>query len=208
MELYKAKFSSLERNNQALIESFNSHLMESQSKWFQITRELTNNSRTLIELISRSGSTLINDRKYQRIKKRTEKFEKIVKKELDELLNQSQDLSVFDKPSVNEISHSASFTPNISQRNVTTFVSIDEFIPTNYVSLIKDFKKINDEQKIKILQGFSWRIIKSKSKWIRRQTIVGLIVNDVLGLMNGDIQGLLFNERLMFFIVKLFLYIS
>ena len=75
--------------------------MESQSKWFQITRELTNNSRTLIELISRSNSTLINDRKYQRIKKRTEKFEKIVKKELDELLNQSQDLSVFDKPSVN-----------------------------------------------------------------------------------------------------------
>ena len=63
---------------------------------------------------------------------------------IDELMNQSQDLSVFDKPSVNEISHSASFTPNISQRNITTFVSIDEFIPTNYLLLIKDFKKISD----------------------------------------------------------------
>jgi hypothetical protein len=115
---------------------------------------------------------------------------------------------VFDKPSVNEISHSASFTPNISQRNATTFVSIDEFIPTNYVSLIKDFKKMNDDQKIKVLQGFSWRIIKSKNKWIRRQTIVGLIVNDVLGLMNGDIQSLLFNESLTVYVVKLFLYIS
>lgn len=61
---------------------------------------------------------------------------------------------------------------------------------------------------MKILQGFSWRIIKSKNKWIRRQTIVGLIVNDVLGLMNGDIQGLLFNEKLMFYVIKLFLYIS
>lgn len=71
VELYKAKFSNLEKNNQALIESFNSHLMESQNKWFQITKELTNNSKTLIELITKSGSSLINDRKYQRIKKRT-----------------------------------------------------------------------------------------------------------------------------------------
>lgn len=61
----------------------------------------------------------------------------MVRKELDELMNQSQDLSIFDKPSVNEISQSASFTPNISQRNVTTFVSIDEFVPTNYVLLMR-----------------------------------------------------------------------
>jgi hypothetical protein len=111
-------------------------------------------------------------------------------------MNQSQDLSLFDKPSVNEISHSASFTPNISQRNVTTFVSIDEFVPTNYLLLMRDFKRMAPEQQVRVLQGFSWRIIKSKNQWVRRQTIVGLIVNDVLGLMNGDIQALLFNEKL------------
>jgi hypothetical protein len=83
------------------MESYKVHLMESQNKWFQITRELTSNSRTLIELISRSNSTLINDRKYQRVKRRTEKFERMVRRELDELMNQSQDLSIFDKPSVN-----------------------------------------------------------------------------------------------------------
>jgi len=65
-----------------------------------------------------------------------------------------------------------------------------------------------DDQKVSVLQGFSWRIIKSKNKWIRRETIVGLIVNDVLGLMNGDIQNLLFNKNLMFFVISLFLYIS
>jgi len=58
-------------------------MMESQHKWFQITRELTNNSKTLIDLISKNNSNLIHDRRYQRIKKRTEKFEKVVKKELD-----------------------------------------------------------------------------------------------------------------------------
>lgn len=142
------------------------------------------------------------------MKRRTEKFERMVRKELDELMNQSQDLSIFDKPSVNEISHSASFTPNISQRNVTTFVSIDEFVPTNYVLLMREFKRMGVEQQVKVLQGFSWRIIKSKNRWVRRQTIVGLIVNDVLGLMNGDIQTLLFNDKLMIYVLRLFLYIS
>lgn len=61
---------------------------------------------------------------------------------------------------------------------------------------------------MKVLQGFSWRIIKSKNRWVRRQTIVGLIVNDVLGLMNGDIQTLLCNDKLMIYVLRLFLYIS
>lgn len=73
---------------------------------------------------------------------------------------------------------------------------------------MRDFKKMSDEQKIIILQGFSWRIIKCRNKWIRRQTIVGLIVNDVLGIMNGDIQDLLFNPQIMIHIIQLFLYIS
>jgi len=117
-------------------------------------------------------------------------------------------LSVFDKPSINEISCSVSATPTISQRNITTYLSIDEFIPTNYPFLLRDFKKMNDEQRIQILEGFSWRIIKSKSKWVRRQTIVGLIVNDFLGLMSGDIQGLLLNKSLLYHVIKLLLYIS
>ena len=85
---------------------------------------------------------------------------------------------------------------------------MDEFVPTNYEDLIRDFKKMADTQKISVLQGLSWRIIKSKNKWVRRQTIIGLIVNDVLGLVNGDIQILLFNKNLMSHVLKLFLYIS
>jgi hypothetical protein len=123
-------------------------------------------------------------------------------------LNQSQDISVFDKPSNNEVSYSASATPNLSQRNITTYVTIDEFVPTNYVALIRDFKNMPDNQKIQVLQGLSWRIIKAKNQAIRRQTIIGLIVNDVLGLVNGDIQILLFNKNLMIHVVRLFLFIS
>jgi hypothetical protein len=87
-------------------------------------------------------------------------------------------------------------------------VALDEFLPTNYLQLMRDFRRMPAEQQVRVLQGFSWRIIKSRNRWVRRQTIVGLIVNDVLGLMNGDIQTLLSNEQLMLPVVRLFLYIS
>ena len=35
-------------------------------------------------------------------------------------------------------------TPNISQRNLTGFATLEEFVPTNYVALMRDFKKMND----------------------------------------------------------------
>lgn len=208
MEAYKAKFSSLERNNQALIESFNTHLMESQSKWFQVTRELTNNARALLEMVARGQSGVVKDRKYQRIRRRTEKFERMIRRELEELLNQSQDLSVFDKPSLHDASHSASFTPNLTQPNLTTYLAIDEFVPTDFVGLMRDLKRGGEELRVRVLQGFSWRIIKSRSKWVRRQSIVGLILNDVLGLMSGDIQLLLATPALLLPLLRLFLYIS
>jgi predicted house-cleaning noncanonical NTP pyrophosphatase (MazG superfamily) len=67
---------------------------------------------------------------------------------------------------------------------------------------------MSDEAKIKIIRGFSWRIIKSKDKWIRRQTIIGLVVNDFLGLMTGDIMELLLNKSVIFYILELISFIS
>lgn len=99
-------------------------------------------------------------------------------------------------------------TPNVSQRNITTYVMMDEFVSTHYLALIRDFSKMADNEKIAVLKGLSWRIIKAKNKWVRRQTIVGLVVNDVLGLVNGDIQILLFNQHLMLHVARLFLFIS
>ena len=208
VEQFRNQYASLEKNNQALIEAFNSHLMESQNKWFAITKELTQNARSLIEMIIKDGSNTVKDRKFQKIRKRTEKFEKMVKKEIEDLMNQSQDLSVFDKPSVNEVSVSASVTPNVSQRNLTTFVCIDEYTATNYSLLMRDLQQMKDVDKVRVLQGFSWRVIKAKNKWLRRQTIVGLVLNDVLGIMSGDVQSFLFDAHLQEYTVKLFLYIS
>ena len=67
---------------------------------------------------------------------------------------------------------------------------------------------MTDTQKITVLQGLSWRIIKSKNKEVRRQTIIGLIVNDVLGIVNGDIELLMFNPALTYNVLQIFLFIS
>jgi hypothetical protein len=83
-------------------------------------------------------------------------------------MSQSQDISIFDKPSINELSSYSATPNNFSQKNITTFVEIDEFIPTNYNMLKSDFQNMSIENKKLILQGFSWRLIRSKSKWLRR----------------------------------------
>lgn len=193
-----------------MIEAFNAHMLDSQNKWFSITRELTSGSRMLLDMIIKSNHTsLVKDRKFIRLKKRIQRYERFVKKQLDDLLSQSQDISIFDKPSVNELSsYSVSVTPTITQRNMTTFVSLDQFIPINYATLLRDFKKMPGDMKVKILQGFSWRILKSKDKTIRRQTIIGLLVNDLLGVMNGDIMDLLLDKQLMIHVLELFALIT
>ncbi len=58
-----------------------------------------------------------------------------------------------------------------------------------------------EESKVRVLRGLSWRIIKSKSRRVRRLTIAGLLSADFLGLMNGDIQPLLVGPGLTIHVV-------
>lgn len=51
---------------------------------------------------------------------------------------------------------------------------------------MQDLKRGLLAQKKEILQGLTWRIIKSKSKTVRKQNIVGLFLNDTLGILTGD----------------------
>lgn len=52
-------------------------------------------------MIITSRSDIVNHRKFIKIQKRTEKYDRFVSRKLDDLLSQSQDISIFDKPSVN-----------------------------------------------------------------------------------------------------------
>ena len=68
---FNEKYRLLEEDHRAMNEAFSSHMVESQEKWFQITKELVNCSKSLIEMILESNSNVVNHRKFIKIQKRT-----------------------------------------------------------------------------------------------------------------------------------------
>ena len=51
---FKEKYQYLEESHKTMIDGFHSHMMESQSKWFQIVKELVSCSKSLIFMLSQS----------------------------------------------------------------------------------------------------------------------------------------------------------
>jgi hypothetical protein len=98
---FTQKYQVLEENHKSMIDGFHTHMLESQSKWFQITKELVGSSRSLIDMLISSDSVNVGDRRFMKIKRRVEKYERFVNKKFEDLLSQSQDISIFDKPSIN-----------------------------------------------------------------------------------------------------------
>jgi len=73
---------------------------------------------------------------------------------------------------------------NISNNNnnITSYVQIDEYISTNFQKLNQDFMKMKNEDQLIIIEGFCWRLIKAKSKQIKRMYCTGMIMGNFLGL--------------------------
>lgn len=94
-----------------------------------------------------SNSDFLSDKKFLKIKKRTDKYEKFVNKKFEDLVSHSQDISLFDRPSINELS--CSVMPYTQKSNgpmikdFSTILNIDEYIPTDFIALQKQFKKSN-----------------------------------------------------------------
>jgi hypothetical protein len=140
-----------------------------------------------------SDSVYIGDRRFIKAKKRIEKYEKFANKKFDDLLNQSQDISVFDKPSVNELS-SFSVTPH-TQKSILPSNHhagcVDNYLPTDFVKLKSALKRGTPEERTSIINALYWRILKSKDKSIRKLNILGLLYHDVLGLKSADFSQML-----------------
>ncbi len=129
-----ARYNLLERSHQEMIDSFNSFALESQNKWFQLTKDLVRCSKGALELAARhmQEGDFQDERKFYKLRRKIEKYEKFSNKQVEELLSQSQDVSIFDRPSVHEIS---THTANLTQKNATTFFSIEEYMPVDYQKL-------------------------------------------------------------------------
>jgi hypothetical protein len=82
------------------VELSSNTLMETQNKWFHITKDLVNCSKSLIQLASQN-SRVTSERKFLNIKKKIDKYDKFVNKRIEDMITQSQDISIFDRPSIN-----------------------------------------------------------------------------------------------------------
>ena len=114
-------------------------------------------------------------------------------------MSQSQDISIFEKASVNELS---SYTVTQKSKfqakiDITGLNNIDEYIPTDFEQMKKIFWRKDNSEKIAILNGLFWRIIKCKDLKSRRMNIIGILIHDLLGIEVGNIDELLTSRQLM-----------
>lgn len=63
-----------------------------------------NCSKSLIQLATQHNHRVTSERKFMNIKKKIDKYEKFVNRRIEDMIDKSQDISVFDRPSINELS--------------------------------------------------------------------------------------------------------
>lgn len=79
---YIEKYKVLEHQYKAAVELANSTIMETQNKWFQITKDLVNCSKSLIQLTTQNNRAVTSERKFLNIKKKIDKYDKFVNKRI------------------------------------------------------------------------------------------------------------------------------
>ena len=89
-----------QENFKALEESTKNTLIESHSKWFQITQEIYRMSASAVEIAERLNSNGSLEEDIERIKSKMIKYEAFVNTNIDDLMNQNVDFSMFERPSV------------------------------------------------------------------------------------------------------------
>ena len=145
-----------------------------------------------------SDSDCLQDRRFLKMKRRIEKYERFVAKKFDDLVTHSEDISIFDRPSLSQMSYSINpHSQKALQANTQLLTNIEDYIPTDFGKLKNFLKNCTPQQKISVLNGLYWRILKSKSREIRKLNIVGILHYDVLGIKTGEIQQLLCSKSTM-----------
>lgn len=97
---FNTKYTQMQKNYKQFAESAKANLLESQNKWSAVAKELVLISKELISGIEGMKSGIeINENKFAIIVNKTLKYEKFLNTNLEDLISQSQDVSLFDKAS-------------------------------------------------------------------------------------------------------------
>ena len=122
---FNAKYTQMQKNYKQFAESAKANLLESQNKWSAVAKELVTISKELISGIETLKSGVaINENKLAILVNKTMKYEKFLNTNLEDLISQSQDVSLFDKASTiheNDKYSELNISPITQQENTQCF---------------------------------------------------------------------------------------
>ncbi|CAD8158225.1 unnamed protein product [Paramecium octaurelia] len=158
------------------------NLFEAQRKWFQFTGDMLKMEKEMIKYIETNKK---NPDQLQQFKKKIGQCDQFLSQNLDELMNKSQDISLFDK--VTQPDHDLSDLTN-QQQMMPIQQSIEEYIPLNYEKVIQLFTKNSNPVLVAtVLQALRWRITRARSALERRSVVVAYQTHDLIGAHQRNI---------------------
>ncbi|CAD8159029.1 unnamed protein product [Paramecium pentaurelia] len=158
------------------------NLFEAQKKWFQFTGDMLKMEKEMIKYIENNKK---NPDQLQQFKKKIGQCDKFLSQNIDELINKSQDISLFDR--ITQPDHDLSDLTN-QQQMMPIQQSIEEYIPLNYEKIIQLFTKNNNPVLVAtVLQALRWRITRARSALERRSVVVAYQTHDLIGTHQRNI---------------------
>jgi hypothetical protein len=165
--------------------------MESQTKWFQITQEFFNISSNLLTIADnlKKGVPLDNEEVLENIKKKVAKYESFVNTNIEDLISENIDFSLFDRPSVsaeNEHPHEPSM-----RHARSVYEGRAPLIQVDFEKVKQTLNSEDATQVCLLLQALRWRIIHLRGVYPKREAVLVCTKNDILGSNNADRSRLL-----------------
>jgi hypothetical protein len=159
-----------------MTEMAKSNLLDSQSKWFSLARDLVSIGNRFIRVTKEKG---LMTQPLSQLAEKISKYEIFLNSNIDDLISQSnQGISIFDQQSFSEldVSNNQHITPR-QNRSIIPMLSLD-------YDRIKHFlSHSNDEITVSLLlQALRWRITKTRDPYSRREIIMSYSINDVMGI--------------------------
>ncbi|CAD8159896.1 unnamed protein product [Paramecium pentaurelia] len=158
------------------------NLTEAQKKWFSFTGEMLKMQKEMLKYIENNKKI---PEQIQQFKKKITSYDKFFSQNLEDLVNKSEDISLFNN--ITQPDHDLSEITNQQQINPVQ-QSIEEYIPLNYNKIIQLFTKSQNPVLIAtVLQALRWRITRARSALERRSVVVAYQTHDLIGTHQRNI---------------------
>ncbi|KRX11161.1 Armadillo-type fold [Pseudocohnilembus persalinus] len=162
-------------------EQVKNSIFESQKKWVQVSQDLV--------IISKNAQGVkFSENQIASYTKKILKFENTLSTNIEELISQSQDQSIFDKVSQTEIDNSVIPQQKMEQQPYKQEKE-QFYTPLNFAKIKEVFLRAQEPILIcAILQALKWRITKSRGAYVRREVVISYATFDILGCKNLGLQ--------------------